>query len=121
MLQSYQAERFQWLCGYHNGKLGIEYRIQDHGDYIYFGSFCRADRYLPKEKQTTKGNGRKALKELCEVADVYGQAIELYTVFPQLYAYYEEFGFVCTEHRGGNVRRYRREPKSRRNHIMASH
>lgn len=113
MLDSYSAEKFHWQRGVHYAKYGVEYTLNDHGDYLYFGSFGRLDRHLPKSEQYTKGNGRKALAELCKLADFHDQAIELYTQYPELYEYYESFGFKCIKEGDWHYRRYRREPAQR--------
>lgn len=78
---------FAYLQGIHHEKYGVAWHTQSAGDdTIRFSSFHRFNG--------EKGNGAKALKEVCDLADTYGVKVTLYTEFPKLVPFYEKFGFV---------------------------
>lgn len=92
---------FAALAQYHYDNLGVDWRIQPQwrggwsrndcpkrpSNAWYFSHFRRYDSY-------PKGNGRKALLELCELADSFGIRIDLDTYTePKLHAFYRSIGF----------------------------
>ena len=70
----------------------------------YFSCFYRY-------KETEKGNGAKALREVLDLADQFGLAIELFAQEQKdtpgkLVSYYEQFEFVKTGQYWGDHNRY---------------
>ena len=71
---------------------------------LYFNSFQRLEH-------GKKGNGRIALKEVCDLADKLEVSFSLEAIAKELFPYYKSFGFVCQKQYLDGVRLYRREPK----------
>ena len=57
-----------------------------------------------------KGNGRIALKEVCDLADKLEVSFSLEAIAKELIPYYESFGFVLQKEYMDGLRRYTREP-----------
>lgn len=94
--------QFRALREEHVSKLGVDWHMSHYfsENNWYFSCFCRRDYYSEARNGPTKGNGAKALREVCELADKLGVTLQLDTVYEKLYGYYESFGFANTRTRG---------------------
>lgn len=76
---------FHALAEFHRRSLGVTWAISSQKDAFMFWNFQRYG--------STKGNGRVALAEVCELADRLDVTLKLWTVCLKLIPYYEGFGF----------------------------
>lgn len=82
------------LADKHRAELGVGYGIG-----LMFGPFTLIGlhRYNRLTNDSTKGNGAKALSELCALADELGVTLTLGTTRMPLVPYFERLGFVRKE------------------------
>jgi hypothetical protein len=98
------------MCARHYEELGVCWHMERQRTASwYFSSF--SNRF------GEKGNGAKALRELCEYADAVGISIELFAQHrsgqrEKLVQYYESFGFFDNGDRLGQCTCMTREPIS---------
>jgi len=97
-------ERFDQLAKRHRAELGVHYGIRP-----MFGPYSICALHRPGsthgqggDTSETKGNGKKALTELCWLADQLHIVLTLGTSRKRLIPYFEQFGFAVTEKLGGD-------------------
>ena len=77
---------FYKLLGRHIERLRVSWQINPEG---YIMGFCRFGG--------KPGNGAKAMRHICALADVWGMDLSLHVANDRLLAYYAQFGFVRDE------------------------
>ena len=83
--------QMEYLRGKHMWQYGVSWSVQRWRDNaIRFSSFFRHGG--------SKGDGAKALAEVCDAADIYQLEISLFTEFDPLVAYYGRLGFKVDPH-----------------------
>lgn len=106
-------EGFKPLWRWHRYELGVQWWIYVRAafgceDSLYFCGFSRLEG-------SPKGNGRIALKEVCDLADKFDVPLTLEAIAKELFPYYESFGFVCQRKYRDGLRLYKREPEGGEN------
>ena len=107
----YVREKIRCLRSKHIRELNVHWYLfyEDWCDEWYFSCF----NWLEGSK---KGNGKIAFKEVCELADELDIVVSLKVVERKLFDYYELFGFILVgKVISGTMRKYRRDPKGKRN------
>lgn len=94
-----KPQRFVKMQKRHWEELGVQWRLNQEGntEFFHFHSFGRRvgrDWEGDSVAGPTKGNGRKALAEVCKMADRRKMPLILWTNVAKLVAYYKSFGFV---------------------------
>src|SRR5215467_8955075 len=89
-------ERFAALAKRHRAQLGVNYGIRP-----MFGPYSIVALHRPgsygRDGGPTKGNGAKAIRELCWLADELKITLSLGTSRRRLIPYFEQFGFRITK------------------------
>ena len=84
-IPNFYKEYFLILLGRHIEKFKVSWDIANHGDCLHITCFGRFDGQ--------KGDGAKAMQQICELADAYRIKLTLTADNKKLVDWYTQFGF----------------------------